>query len=701
VTLDVVNANPGFNLSVNYATAGSYQGSFLDAGNGNDTLDGEDAPDTPVGSDGADILNGGDGSDILRGGAGNDTLDGEGATGNFDLIDLSDGTAGVTFTLVQSSSQTTINLSSIGLSTAAGDKYANMEGVMGTDFNDTLNGSAFADELRGGGGNDSLNGNAGNDILKGDAGTDTLNGGADNDTLVGGAGADTLGGGTGVDTFVLTDAASIDTITDYQAGEIIDITALLTAAGPLSGFVRLTAGGDLQLDADGGGNGYTTIAHINASGVNATVTYSTGPGATATATIVSGAPPVAFDLNGDGVISFLAADAGATFDYGVGMVATAWVGPQDGILVRDANADGLVTPDEMVFATSGSDLEGLAVYDSNHDGQLSAADEHFAEFAVWQDANSDGQVDAGELGSLTARTIASISLSSDGVGYAAAGGDVQVIGSGSFTRIDGSTGVLADAVFATGSRSFDEQFKAATGLAGAGVMAGAVAAAGLAAIASSPQGDDHGTGQSASVGSTELSSFVPVASAASEDGRAVPLENFTLHSVDSQLPIAQANGAATGESSHSLMGAETVEAAAPMALLQSTEAPVPVVPMSQPTIAQAGIAIPPAEALAVAFPSDAGGPMHTQELSHVLADALAGGSDGPSIDNLLASLPTQADGELSNGLHALADTGFGHPSWDVGNVMPVIHADLMADAATHMDAVAYTKLRTVKAGLIG
>ena len=69
---------------------------------------------------------------------------------------------------------------------------------------------------------------------------------------------------------------------------------------------------------------------------------------------------------------------------------------------------------------------------------------------MWQDADSDGQVDAGELQSLAGHGIASISLSSDGVGYSAAGGDVQVVGTGSFTRTDGSTGVLADAVFATG-----------------------------------------------------------------------------------------------------------------------------------------------------------------------------------------------------------------------------------------------------------
>ena len=69
----------------------------------------------------------------------------------------------------------------------------------------------------------------------------------------------------------------MDSITDYAAGEIIDITALLTTAGSLSGFVRLTAAGQLQVDSNGGGNSYVTVATLTA-GVNATITYSTGSG---------------------------------------------------------------------------------------------------------------------------------------------------------------------------------------------------------------------------------------------------------------------------------------------------------------------------------------------------------------------------------------------------------------------------------------
>src|SRR4029078_5530519 len=130
--------------------------------------------------------------------------------------------------------------------------------------------------------------------------------------------------------------------------------------------------------------------NVNTVGVSSyTIQYMLN-GVTTTANVTPAAPPIALDLDGDGHVSFIGTDAGATFDYGAGKVATAWVAGNDGILVRDANHDGEASATEVVFATSGSDLQGLSVYDSNHDGQLSSADAGFADFQVWQDANSNG-----------------------------------------------------------------------------------------------------------------------------------------------------------------------------------------------------------------------------------------------------------------------------------------------------------------------
>jgi hypothetical protein len=89
-------------------------------------------------------------------------------------------------------------------------------------------------------------------------------------------------------------------------------------------------------------------------------------------------------------------------------------------------------------------------------------------------------VDAGELRTLVTEGILSISLGSDGEGYFAAGGDVAVVGTGSFTRTDGSAGVLADAVFVTGSRVANEQDKANVAAASRFALATAIGASGVA-----------------------------------------------------------------------------------------------------------------------------------------------------------------------------------------------------------------------------
>ena len=82
-------------------------------------------------------------------------------------------------------------------------------------------------------GNTAITGGSGNDTLTGAAGSDTIAGGAGTDSINGRAGADTLTGGAGVDTFQFvsdgttadSDAATVDTITDFTAGAGGDIIA--------------------------------------------------------------------------------------------------------------------------------------------------------------------------------------------------------------------------------------------------------------------------------------------------------------------------------------------------------------------------------------------------------------------------------------------------------------------------------------------
>ena len=71
--------------------------------------------------------------------------------------------------------------------------------IVGSDKNETLNGTAGADMIFGLGGKNTINGNAGNDLICGGNGVDTINGGAGDDTIDGGNGDDVLRGDAGND----------------------------------------------------------------------------------------------------------------------------------------------------------------------------------------------------------------------------------------------------------------------------------------------------------------------------------------------------------------------------------------------------------------------------------------------------------------------------------------------------------------------
>ena len=103
----------------------------------------------------------------------------------------------------------------------------------------------------------SVIGNAGNNILDGKGGADVLTGGAGKDVFVVGAGA-------------LTGPGHVDRITDYSAGDVVDISQLLSVAKGVNvvggGYVRVTTSGLVQVDVDGGGNSWVTLSQINSGG---------------------------------------------------------------------------------------------------------------------------------------------------------------------------------------------------------------------------------------------------------------------------------------------------------------------------------------------------------------------------------------------------------------------------------------------------
>ena len=135
-----------------------------------DTLFGNTQDNLILAFDGDDILIGGPGADVLNGGGGVNTASYQNAA------------AGVTADLVAPANNT---------GEAAGDTYASIQNLTGSQFGDFLWGSFGANIIEGLGGNDYLFGRAGNDTLNGGAGDDVLEGGADADTLNGGADSNT------------------------------------------------------------------------------------------------------------------------------------------------------------------------------------------------------------------------------------------------------------------------------------------------------------------------------------------------------------------------------------------------------------------------------------------------------------------------------------------------------------------------------
>ena len=162
--------------------------------------------------------------------------------------------------------------------------------------------------------------------------------------------------------------------------------------------------------------------------------------------------PIILDLDGKGVETISAADSLARYDLdGDGLSDdTSWFGQTEGLLFLDRDGDGKVS-NSAEFSFIGdaenakSDLEGLRAFDSNDDGILSALDNRFGEFRIWQDKDSDGVAEAAEIFTLDAANIKSLNLTGTAVSAATKIGEVAVLNKGSYTRTDGTTMDFIDA----------------------------------------------------------------------------------------------------------------------------------------------------------------------------------------------------------------------------------------------------------------
>jgi len=285
--------------------------------------------------------------------------------------------------------------------------------------------------------------------------------------------------------------------------------------------------------------------------------------------------------------------------------------------------------------------------------------------------------------------ITSINLNSDGVSYTAAGGDVDVAGSSTYTNANGSTGVVADASFWTGRSANDDR---ALNTSSSNIaLAAAIAAAGLMSDAAAAQhvvGDnDHGqkgelgnvyaaeTVQQASVddaGDSPSASLLaagppaqdsaPASSSSSDD------QSNGSHSIDNS-PAPAADDASDHASSANDDGAAQAAAdASPVA----------------PTVAMVS-----AEALEAAASSVDANAQHGGSVEQIVADALGQG-DAPTVDAALANLPG-GNGELSALASVASPAGTLVSGWDMGGqgAIGTIHDMMLSMHAPgmHHDAV--------------
>ena len=159
--------------------------------------------------------------------------------------------------------------------------------------------------------------------------------------------------------------------------------------------------------------------------------------------------PLIVDLDGDGVEALpLSNGNNIFFDLDADGLAerSAFVAPDDGLLAFDRNFNGIIDDITELFGSPTQDgFAELAELDSNQDGVINANDEEFGNLRIFQDENSDGITQEGELTSLDERGIVSIDLDAEAIDEFEAGNPVLFRSSVTFT--DGSTGDIDDVFF--------------------------------------------------------------------------------------------------------------------------------------------------------------------------------------------------------------------------------------------------------------
>jgi hypothetical protein len=160
--------------------------------------------------------------------------------------------------------------------------------------------------------------------------------------------------------------------------------------------------------------------------------------------------PLVLDLDDDGIELSTLDGSSVHFDYdGDGFAErTGWVASDDGLLVLDANGNGVVDGASELFGSSTQDgFAVLEMHDTNGDGVIDGADDEFPALRIWRDLDQDAVSDAGELVSLADAGISAISLTRTNPDATNAGHTVGY--QAAFERADGSSGTAQTIYFQT------------------------------------------------------------------------------------------------------------------------------------------------------------------------------------------------------------------------------------------------------------
>jgi Ca2+-binding RTX toxin-like protein len=184
---------------------GSAGADAMDGQRGNDTLVGGGGDDLLYGRGGSDSLSGGDGDDTLNGGKGTNHLDGDAGNDTFVFGGGADTVIGGDGIDTLSFANATGPVSGDDTGTFTVNDViqvdAQVENVIGSNYNDSLEGFGFDSTVHGGNGDDVLFSDQPFSFLFGDAGNDTLAGGQN--------GFVTMDGGAGNDLFFATFASDM------------------------------------------------------------------------------------------------------------------------------------------------------------------------------------------------------------------------------------------------------------------------------------------------------------------------------------------------------------------------------------------------------------------------------------------------------------------------------------------------------------